>query len=251
MYASRFNHQPEHVDVALLAEIIAGLENCERDMLARTPENRKKWMTANLDALATNLESTRFHQQQIAEALAMGTPRERKDLAVLLAADLGLLLTWEQEQIIRGAQRPARLFHAAQQFRVLAKHTRAIGQLTRGETEAIAGMDSFAERFEREHAALLEMRAEVGAGLLRLALNREAASVDEVYQQRVAGKPRDRVELALVRSVLYRGCSIAIQAADLANAYDSPANQDARVRLRDKAFFYEEEELAVAERNVQ
>lgn len=251
MLRARFHAPAREVDVALLAEVIAGLEVCQRDMIARTPDIREKWMLENFDGVAGNLVATRAQADEIAQALATGMPTERKQAALQLGADLEGLLAWEDKFIRADARRPARLRHASEQLRALAERVRELGQLTGAEGDAIARMNDRADVLDAELRTLLDARAAAGDSATIAALDREAASINKVYQANFAGKPRDKVDLALLRRVLYRGCSIAIQATDLSNANDSAANNEARVRTRKKAYFYEDEEKAVGDRQAE
>lgn len=78
-------------------------------------------------------------------------------------------------------------------------------------------------------------------------LERELSSIAKVYKTNFAEKSRASVPLALLRRTLYRACSVAMQASDLAIERPSDDTIAFCRRSREREYVYETEEQAVSE----
>ncbi len=246
MLRARFALAAERGDIALLYEVIEGLERCERDMAARTPQTVEPWMRDNFLALSASLAACRANEAEIARAMATGGITERRRFLLQFGADLEYFVAWEEKFIRRPAQRPARLRHAAATLTMLANLVRTLGGMTGADADAVVRMDERAESLAARHAVTEAERATLGDTIIA-GLGAELASIADVYKQNFAGKQRVEVDLPLLRRVLYRASSIAIQAADIWNATPNDRTAAFRVRSRERQASYEAEESSVAE----
>lgn len=242
----RSRHHPgaQRLDLALLYEVIEGLEQCERDMLEWTPDVRERWMTENIAGVQGSLAASRANETEIAKAMATGGVPERRGFLLQLGADIEHFLAWEEKFIRRGARRPARRRHAAATLTLLSNRIRMIGGLSGADADVVAGMFRRAEQLEAQEEA--ELKPEVVDSVVK-ELEAELASIAQVYKRDFANKLRTEVNLPLLRRVLHRASSVAIQATDLWKSVPNEQTEAFRFRTRERAFLYEDEERAVAE----
>lgn len=161
-----------------------------------------------------------------------------------LGADIEHFLAWEEKFIRRGARRPARRRHAAATLTLLSNRIRMIGGLSGADADVVAGMFRRAEQLEAQEEA--ELKPEVVDSVVK-ELEAELASIAQVYKRDFANKLRTEVNLPLLRRVLHRASSVAIQATDLWKSVPNEQTEAFRFRTRERAFLYEDEERAVAE----
>lgn len=249
MLRARLHPGAERVDLALLRETIETLAECERDMIARTPDRPELWMVNNLLSVRASLGACRAQDAELSKSLNGGPARERRAFAVQLGEDLLFFLDWEGKFVTTGAQRPARLRHAAATLRILVERARKVAALAGADDGAIARMISRAELLESDHAALVKERADGGEGAIE-SLERELTSLAKLYKTNFAGKARATAPLPLLRRTLYRACSVAMQASDLAAECPNDRTAALSRRCKERAYLYETEELAVTEAQI-
>lgn len=238
------------VDLALLREVHEGLQDCERDMLARTPEPPERWMLENLAGARGSLAAVSAQEAEIARAMTAGTVGDRRAFVLQLGRDLEGLLAWEAKFVASKAQRPSRLRHASATLRTIVQRVRMFGALTGAEGDLVAQLAERADGLDVRCQELVSDRVQRPDAVVA-SLGAELASIHSVYKKNFADKLRTEVDLALLRRILYRASSVTLQASELARDVPSASAEAFRLRARERQGLYEREEQAVAEKQAE
>ena len=236
-----FGEHAEHVDHALLLEVLGGFEGCERDAMERLPERPAAWMLQNLNLVRTNLAVCRQQEEEVARECSSGAQGDRREVLLHLSRQQRAAIVAEGPILDSSVVRPARLQALVTALRLCAARLRALDPLTGEDADEIALLESEAERIDAQLRRLLRARADSGSEALAKALEQELATIAALYKRDFAGKSRKAVDIGLLRRIWKRAGSVAVQAADLWNRERTKRHEDLRRLSRQRHGSYDSE----------
>ncbi len=217
----------QRMDLAMLTEAIEGLEAIERQMVEASAVETPSWAAGNVEVTRKALAAFRAQQRHVTESMTEGEDAKRLHFLRSVAADVKASAEAEQLGVSIAARRPARLRHIADALRLLATQLRVVPGSSEEEGPVLGAIAELVDIDRR-----LNESVRPDAPAILTALRGELVAIEALFREHFAGAPKEEENEAILRRIVIRAASVALQADDLASESDRPEVEAIRERAR-------------------
>lgn len=248
LHRRAFHPDAEHLDLALLHEVIEGLERAKSDLQVRTPTSPARWMVENVEITSRLLALCRGQRSTLAESWRnMPAEQRRGDVLALLHDELAIA-TRQLDLVPLRLQRVLRLHHLASALRELASLVKDDEGLSAEDKKLVTEALDVAHRLDRELADLRAERTSMEDGRFTEALEQELRDLDEIHGREFPDLAAADANPRILGDLLERAASVGLHAADLYNATRSKRHDALAIQSRKRLELFEQHEKSLAER---
>lgn len=204
LHARAFRRDAEMIDIALLDEVLEGLQRALADLHKRTPTSPARWMVENIEIASNAVAVCRQQRRLLDETLAKPIAAVREELEGYLL-DAVALADIELTSVPELVARKARANHLAATLKAL---TRIPNAPWSGHGDAVEQM----RRLEERVRSLNGRRKQDGDGGFAQILEGELETLDALYDER-----RCATEAQPFSDLIERAACVGLHASDLYN----------------------------------